>query len=423
MDSIYGLNFPIKSFAVANDFVVNTNKACYKLGQALQPFGIYINDTQRENGVLDFSTFNAFVDNQKSLLDEIAEYRQGVFKNFGINVDIRDDIKKRLIFYDYLMTISICYVEIPKWTTKDGNRMATFDKFLCTKNPAIMATWMGDDVGIMQAKYSSRISPRQVEFDVNEIRAVKLMHSSKGNTVTVPRNAFNVEKMTCIPLYMLYAFIQGFKPYIDEGIVNFSFLKDNGTIRELATTLNQSILMDYYKDNIFVGTMLSGVDIDAVQQGGMNLGSKMNRGYIKVPELGASRYDGTGCRSLNVARLLKAERVDSVDRSFIDVDLNSVVQNFKDAIDYALKKVPDEIPNIYKAITGEDADTTQQMVLVGKLYDYADSRSMLLSTTFHRALHKFMISNPIWFPLYTGMPNGAVVSSATNVGVVPLDDF
>ena len=81
------------------------------------------------------------------------------------------------------------------------------------------------------------------------------------------------------------------------------------------------------------------------------------------------------------------------------------------------------MPNIYKALTGEDADTTQQMVLVGKLYDYADSRSMLLSTTFHRALHKFMISNPMWFPLYTGMPNGAVVSSATNVGIVPLDDF
>ena len=33
LNEIYGLDKPIKSFAVANKFVETTNKACYALGQ------------------------------------------------------------------------------------------------------------------------------------------------------------------------------------------------------------------------------------------------------------------------------------------------------------------------------------------------------------------------------------------------------
>ena len=423
MSELYGLNYSIKSFAVANDFVVNTNKACYALGQQLLPFCLYANEDQKKYGVLDFATFQAFLNPQISLIDEIAEYRHQAFKDNGINVDIRDKLKKKLLFYDYLMTISICYVEIPKYVTKEGMPMATYDKFLCTRNPAIMGAWMGADPSEMQAKYSSRITSRQVEFNVNELRCVKLNHTSKGNSITVPRTAYNVEKMTCIPMYMLYAFVEGFKPLIQNGIVKFSYLKDNGTIRELATTLNEDILKDYYDDNIFINTMLSGVDINTVQQGGMTLSSKMNRGYIKVPELGASVYDGTGVRSLNIARLLKAEKIDSVDRTFLKVDLNSVPTNFNNGIDYIVKTMPDNLKDCYKALVGEEFDETKCSsipVMAETCKSYVAGRSAFLSTSYHRDLHIFMISHPEWFPLYTGKPAQQITSSA-NFGVTPLD--
>lgn len=423
MSDFYGLNFSVASFAIANDFVQTTNKACYTLGQNLQPFCLYANDDQKVNGVLDFATFSAFLDPSKSLIDEIVEYRYGVFKDYGINVDIRNELKKKLLFYDYLMTISVCYVEIPKYVTKDGMPMATFDKFLCTKNPALMATWMGSTPNEMQAKYSAKIQSRQVEFDVNELRCVKLNHTAKGNTVTVPRTAYNVEKMTCIPMYMLYAFIEGFKPLIQDGIVKFSYLKDNGTIRELATTLNEGIIKDYYDDNLFVSTMLSGVDINSVQQGGMQLSSKMNRGYIKVPELGASVYDGTGVRSLNVARLLKAEKVDSVDRTYIKVDLSSAVTNFENGMDYMVKTMPDKVVACYRELSGVDCveEKCSSAVLASEAAkEYARGRSTFLSTSYHRSLHLFMITHPEWFPLYTGKPAQQITSS-TNFGVMPLD--
>lgn len=423
MSEFYGLNYSVKSFAVANDFVVNTNKACYALGQQLLPFCLYANEDQKKYGVLDFATFQAFLNPQISLIDEIVEYRHQAFKDTGINVDIRDEVKKKLLFYDYLMTISICYVEIPKYVTKDGMPMATYDKFLCTRNPAIMGAWMGADPSEMQAKYSSRITSRQVEFNINELRCVKLNHTNKGNSITVPRTAYNVEKMTCIPMYMLYAFVEGFKPLIQNGIVKFSYLKDNGTIRELATTLNEDILKDYYDDNIFINTMLSGVDINTVQQGGMTLSSKMNRGYIKVPELGASVYDGTGVRSLNIARLLKAEKIDSVDRTFLKVDLNSVPTNFNNGIDYIVKTMPDSLKDCYKALVGEEFDEAKCSsipVMAETCKSYVAGRSAFLSTSYHRDLHVFMVSHPEWFPLYTGKPAQQITSSA-NFGVTPLD--
>ena len=423
MSEFYGLNYSVKSFAVANNFVVNTNKACYALGQQLMPFCLYANEDQKKYGVLDFATFQAFLNPQISLIDEIVEYRHQAFKDTGINVDIRDEVKKKLLFYDYLMTISICYVEIPKYVTKDGMPMATYDKFLCTRNPAIMGAWMGADPSEMQAKYSSRITSRQVEFNINELRCVKLNHTNKGNSITVPRTAYNVEKMTCIPMYMLYAFVEGFKPLIQDGIVKFSYLKDNGTIRELATTLNEDILKDYYDDNIFINTMLSGVDINTVQQGGMTLSSKMNRGYIKVPELGASVYDGTGVRSLNIARLLKAEKIDSVDRTFLKVDLNSVPTNFNNGIDYIVKTMPDSLKDCYKALVGEEFDETKCSsipVMAETCKSYVAGRSAFLSTSYHRDLHVFMVSHPEWFPLYTGKPAQQITSSA-NFGVTPLD--
>ena len=423
MSDFYGLNFSVKSFAVANDFVVNTNKACYALGQQLMPFCLYANEDQKKYGVLDFATFQAFLNPQISLIDEIVNYRHQAFKDTGINVDIRDEVKKKLLFYDYLMTISICYVEIPKYVTKDGMPMATYDKFLCTRNPAIMGAWMGADPSEMQAKYSSRITSRQVEFNINELRCVKLNHTNKGNSITVPRTAYNVEKMTCIPMYMLYAFVEGFKPLIQDGIVKFSYLKDNGTIRELSTTLNEDILKDYYDDNIFINTMLSGVDINTVQQGGMTLSSKVNRGYIKVPELGASVYDGTGVRSLNIARLLKAEKIDSVDRTFLKVDLNSVPTNFNNGIDYIVKTMPDNLKDCYKALVGKEFDETKCSsipVMAETCKSYVAGRSAFLSTSYHRDLHVFMVSHPEWFPLYTGKPAQQITSSA-NFGVTPLD--
>lgn len=423
LNEIYGLDKPIKSFAIANKFVETTNKACYALGKQLQPFCMYANDKQKEYNVIDFAKFNGFVDKSKSLIDEIVDFRSESYKNNNIYFDLDNDLQKKLIFYDYLMSVSVCYVEVPKWTTKNGYQQESYDKFLVTKNPALMGTWMGQSASEMQIRYSVRIGANAVDYNNNEIRFAKLSTSKKGNTITIPRTPFKVEKMSCIPLYMLYAFVEGFKPIIQDNIVKFSYLKDNGTIRELATTLNENILMSYYSDNMFVSTMLGQVDINTVQQGGLMLSSKAHRGYIKVPEIGASRYDDTGARSLNIARLLKAEIVDSVDKSFIDVDLKSVCYSGELQLEYALNHKTADMHEIYKALTGEEAeqDLTDAEVL-SKAEEYIRKNDMLFSTTYHRILHTFLVGHPTWFPEYTGRPIGDIarnVYMTDNIGVLP----
>ena len=82
----------------------------------------------------------------------------------------------------------------------------------------------------------------------------------------------------------------------------------------------------------------------------------------------------------------------------------------------------DELANIYKAVTGEDAGELGIPTMLDKLYSDADSKSVFLSTTYYRNLHLFMVSNPMWFPMYTGKPAEIVVSSK-NFGVDTMEDW
>lgn len=415
---MYELLSDIKSFAVANDFVQQTNKACYELGKRLMPFCIFANDVQKAEGVLDFATFQSFSNPNTDLVTEIAEYRSSLYTDCGIRFNMCDSLQRKLLFYDYLMSVSVCYVEIPKFVTKNGVSSEAYDKFLCTRNPAIMGTWMGLSQGEMQAKYSGKLQPNQLEFSNNEIRLVKLAYSGKGNTISVPRKQFSVEKMVCIPLYMLYAFIEGFKPALSEGILQFRYLKDNGTVRELNSTLSESILREYYSDDLFIQSTLGGVDINTMKQGGMMLSSKISRGYIKIPELGSSVYDATGVRSLNFSRLLTIKPVSEVDRTFINVDLDSVLPSFVSGVDSLTQT--GKVTDCYKALTGEEPETDNAVVIAESLKSFAEMRVSVLSTSFKRSLHLFIISHPEWFPYYTGKPVNQVVSSA-DMGIGTLD--
>ena len=419
MESFYGRNYDVKSFAIANPFVIQMNKVGYKLGELLNSFTLFGGDSEKSYGVADLTCFQAFNNPSMTLLDEIAFYRCDEYNKSGTPVVLTEENKK-MLFIDYLLSISMCYIEIPKYVTKDNVAQRTFDKFLVTSSPAVMAAWMGSDTESMRVKYGVRVQANQVDFVTREVRAVKLNSSSKGNSITVPRSAFKTDNMTCIPLFMSYAYMNGLVNYMKDGILKFTYLKDNNTIRELNTTLSLDILMDYYNDRGLVEHMLQSSDLFKSDSAGISVSSKQNRGYVRLPELGSSRYDATGTRSLNFARILKVEKVAEVDRTFIDVDLGSVIANFNDCIDWVVQKMPAEMSNIYKAVTGEDFNTTNAesaaVTISVKLKEFVNLRDTILSTTFRRSLHIFLVSNPTWFPYYTGKPNSTVVSSA-NFGV------
>lgn len=421
---MYELNGDIKSFAVANDFTTTMSKVAYKWGTTLTPFCIFADEFQSAKGVIDITTFGGLQNGNKTLLDEIYEARVEALNKDGVQIpsDADKDLVKRTLFMQYLLTVSVCYVEIEKWKTVYGQAQKTYDKCLCTRNPRLMAAWMGANADEMSAKYSAKLRINPFEYKDGVLRFVKLNSSAKGNSITMPRGQFDSKTIKCVPLFMLYAQTQGIKSVLNDGIVKFTFLKDNHTEREMVSTLNEGILREFYPDQLFLSTMLGCVDIETVKQGGMMLPSKIHRGYIKIPELGASKFDATGVRSLNVARILEMKPMskDEVDTTYIDVDLGSVTALFQDNIEYALKHSPDSLSDIYEVVTGEKSDASASGI-VDALVEYVKGQEVLLSTTYQRNLHKLMIGNPHLFPRYTGGIKKEVTAEVKNYGVVPLD--
>ena len=59
-------------------------------------------------------------------------------------------------------------------------------------------------------------------------------------------------------------------------------------------------------------------------------------------------------------------------------------------------------------------------MIAESLKSFAEMRVSVLSTSFKRSLHLFIISHPEWFPYYTGKPVNQVVSSA-DMGIGTLD--
>lgn len=393
---MYELDRPVKSFAIANDFVIKMNKVCYKAGKELKPFCLVADKFQQEHGVADFAGFGGMLDGKKTLMQEIAEIRAEELKYGG---ELTPDVQKTL-FYQYLMTISICYVEVEKWKKTQGKSEPTYDKMLVARNPSVIGVWMGEEASVMQQKYGSSVVASNYELGMGVIRYVKLNQSTKGNSVTKPRTFPETGGMKCVPLFMLLAWFSGVSERLKSGIVEFTFLKDNHTERRMCSTLNVDIIRQYYKDEQYVSNMLSGVDTSDNVQGGVAMSTKIHRGYVKIPELGSSIYDSTGVRSLNLARVLACREVQEIDASYIYVSLDSVVENFSDCLDYAVAHGVD-INEVYAEFTG-GKQGSNVAAMVEEMKMVAMDNAVTLSTQYQRQLHTFLISHPIWFPLYTG---------------------
>jgi len=402
MEKVYGLKGLVKSFAIDNEFTRILNKGCNMMGSNLKCFAMGCSPQQDKWGVTDLAEFNGFYDSSKSLFDEIVAYRRQVYSNVYSGLADTPAINVAL-FYDYLLSVSACYVEYARVVTKGNTTQKKYFKGIYTKNPAIMASWMGTSANEMQAKYGSKVSQLPSDFATSRVKVVCLDTSKGSNTIKVPREALDCSSITCVPLFMQYAFICGIWTRLEKGILKFTYLKDNDTERELCSTVNFEILRDYYDDK-FIYHMLTGVDAFSVNQGGMQLSAKQSRGYVRLPELGCSKFDKSGVRALNICRLLGVEEIDSVPRTFINVNLDDVVPNFKVYVDKLLYSNSDMLYDMASALFNETVspDDDSAVVVANRLTEYATSNEVILTTTFRRSLHMFMISNPQWFDNYTG---------------------
>ena len=168
------------------------------------------------------------------------------------------------------------------------------------------------------------------------------------------------------------------------GISKYEYYKDNGTIRDIVTTKDRGTLTKHYTsekvDEMIADSVLS---IDTI----------LNRGYMRVIELGASKYD-SGVRAINVAKIKSERQIDEseVDYRFVDVDLSTVVDTFK----YHMERIDDLhiLNTVLHDLTDINSVADSKPYILGELFGVVDSNVTYGSTQYLRALYLYMVDRP-----------------------------
>jgi len=334
----------------------------------------------------------------KNMFDEIATYR---WNTLGLSSDVGVDFRstKQTMFIDYLLSVCVCYVE-----TFDS-KASKVDKFFATRNKFLAGRTSGmslDDT----MKLSSHLSVYPSDYVKGHLSILKMTLSGDNSFKTSkPRTYLDTTKnIKVTPLFLITTFLDGIKDVLAQNIVRFRFIKDNITEREMVTTLSRQILTKYY-DSDYALKVLSGVE------------TKINRGYVKLPELGLSRYDDTGLRSLNVSRITSIEVIDSVDTRFIDVDFNNIIPFFKTTVENT--NSVEVLAFIFEVLANEPLNKNHGGVAViqNTINSFVDSQLAIGSTTFQRHLHVIMLKTPQIFKNYGSGKPKEYRGSSFNIGI------
>lgn len=350
-----------------------------------------------QKSVIDMCKLTPLVDNQfRTLLDEVAHYRASTLNLHDVAPTFAKD-NAEILMVDYLLSASLCYVEVFDST-------ANVEKFFATRNRFIaggLANLKPQDT----AKYVSYLQTYSVNYQTKQLKVLKMNVKKGGFSITQPRSFLDFNKSIKItPLFLTTAFMEGVNKILQGNIIKFKYIKDNLTEREFITTLSPQILLSYY-DEGFAQKMLSGV------------GAQLNRGYVKLPELGISKYDHSGVRALNVSRITSIEVINEFDASFIDVDFDTILPTFKETI--ATMRDPNILNMIHEDLTGKTAQANSLPELRNILISFVDGQYAMGTTTALRYIHKYMVQRKQFFPMYNeGKPvQYGTIAPTFNLGV------
>lgn len=354
-----------------------------------------------DKSVLDITKLTPLYDTQKlyykTLMHEVADFR---YKSLHMDLEGGSDFSKkhsRALFLDYMLASSLCYIEI--FDTKTSR----VDKFYATRNVTIASKICGIDVNETN-KYISYLTPLISDYRYGHVKILKISKTKQGYKITQPRSTLDLNaRVRITPFFLLQAFLEGIRPSLETSILKFKYVKDNVMERELITTLSPAILSKYYDTN-YTQKVLGNCDY------------VLERGYIRLPELGGSRYDESGVRALNLSRITSIEVLSEVDNTFIDVDFNVILPNFKNNI-LVLKDI-NLLAVVYQGLLNQVPQIFDINILRTDILNFVDSQYALGTTTFLRFLHKYMLDFPMIFKDYSGKP--VEFSDTSNDGIFNL---
>lgn len=322
-----------------------------------------------------------------NLQDEIAMYRAS-----KLGYSITDgwwSQNKEMLMVDYLLAASLCYVEVFDGSSK-------VDKFFATRNRFIAGMVAGVDAN-ETANLVNYLATEPINYESRQLKALKLSTQKTGFKITRPRSAIDFYKnnVKITPLFLMIEFYNGLQEALQTQALKITYIKDNLTERDFITTLSPQILLTYYPDD-FVQMMMANIE------------TRLARGFVRLPELGISKYDSTGVRALNISRITKVELLplEQFDSSYIDVNFNLILPNLKEA----LFDIKDK--NVLSMIFEEMTNTPVPLEIKQSEYMLAELRNALISfidsqfaigtTTALRYFHKYMVARSQFFPKYNG---------------------
>lgn len=335
--------------------------------------------------------------------------------------DLYPETSYRSAIYKYMIRDYLCYYEAPT-VVKDREAgygfRNSYNKYLITSNIEVISKWLEITTEDAKMLYGSRVEGVYEDNECDLFPYVKLYETKDGTRkVTKPRKDLDlgIGGTRVIPLFALKEGIDAFYKLASEDTYSVEFFKDGGQLRKINTTFSLEKIRELYKDNTFISKGMQGM-----YDGDFLANPTMERGYIRVFEMGSSIYDSP-LRSINYARIIRFYK-EEPDATYINIDLDGVMEAFTKGInnrEVNLSELRDmlKIFNVGSSLPKEGGTVTD-------FEDWAFGQKMLLSTVFLRSLALFMIGNPQWFNGYTGTPvDYSSSDSATSSDSLEDDEF
>lgn len=338
---------------------------------------------------------------------------------------VYEECAYKVSIYKYLITEFLCYYEVPsvvKSSEGVNGFKSGYSKCLITANVGVIANWLGVSYEEAKAQYGARVDGANPKYDdgSNMIPYVKLYETKDGvRKITKPRSDLDLSTSgtRVVPVFALQVGVDALYNKLKECTYDVTFVKDSGQKRLINTTFNEDYIRSIYEEGGYVDKA-----VESWYNGEFLKNSALERGYIRVFEVGASIYDSP-LRSVNYARIVSFEKAEP-DLAYINIDLDSVLSSFKDGI-YSVKGLSvSEVVESLKLFEVGSGYTINgvKLLSVNDLEVWADAQHMLLSTVFLRQLALFMMGNPQWFGGYTGAPK-VITSSNDGAGMEAGADF
>lgn len=308
-----------------------------------------------------------------------------------------------IAIYKYLVRNYLCYYEAPVIVKDNGTQRYknSFDKYLITSNLWVISKWLG-----ISYEDAERVYGGKLESDENESSLMpyyKLYSTPDGTRkITNPRKLLDVgiSGSRIIPVFALKTGVGILYEKLCQGTFDVVFSKDSGQERVINTTFNMDKIKEVYKNNDYIVKAT-----DCWFDGDFDTNPNLERGYIRVFEMGSSVYDSP-TRSINYARIIEFKEADP-DLSCVNVDLDSVLEKFKDSVsgNTNIEKNIDEFLDcleMFGMSVDKDEKGNRIRLSIYQLSNWAEEQYLLFSTVFLRKLALFMLGNPQWFDGYTG---------------------